>query len=221
VDRLDFAGYCRPASGVGGDYYDFIALDNHALGIAIGDVSGKGIGAALMMATLQASLRGQTIKPCATLAETMQNVNRLVYDASSANRYATFFYAQYTPATHRLRYVNAGHNAPMLYRSKGERGVRRLDEGGTVVGMFPNTPYIETELEVQPGDILLLFTDGITEALNASDQEFGEERLLEALRACDARSAADTISSMLLLVDGFTAGTPQHDDMTLVVVRVQ
>jgi sigma-B regulation protein RsbU (phosphoserine phosphatase) len=120
VDRLDFAGYCRPASGVGGDYYDFIAVHNHSLGIAIGDVSGKGIGAALMMATLQASLRGQTIKPCETLAETMQNVNRLVYEASSSSRYATFFYAEYDPALHALRYVNAGHNAPMLCRNHND-----------------------------------------------------------------------------------------------------
>ena len=222
VDRLDFAGYCRPAYGVGGDYYDFIALNDHALGIAIGDVSGKGIGAALTMATLQASLRGQTIKQCETISETIRNVNKLVYEASSSSRYATFFYAEYEPETHRLRYVNAGHNAPMLYRRDGsEKGVRRLDEGGTVVGLFPEAPYEEAQVQVQPGDILIAFTDGVTEALNAIEQEFGEERLLEALRATDARSAADMISSMLALVDAFTAGAPQHDDITLVVVRVQ
>ena len=222
VDRLDFAGYCRPASGVGGDYYDFIALNDDALGIAIGDVSGKGIGAALMMATLQASLRGQTIKQCETLAETIQNVNRLVYEASSTNRYATFFFAQYEPATHRLRYVNAGHNAPMLYRRNGaETLLQRLDQGGTVVGLFPNATYQEAEVRVQTGDILVAFTDGVTEAFNAKEEEFGEDRLFEALRATEARCAADMISAMLALVDAFTAGAPQHDDITLVVVRVQ
>jgi sigma-B regulation protein RsbU (phosphoserine phosphatase) len=222
VDRLDFAGYCRPASGVGGDYYDFIAVHNHSLGIAIGDVSGKGIGAALMMATLQASLRGQTIKPCETLAETMQNVNRLVYEASSSSRYATFFYAEYDPALHALRYVNAGHNAPMLCRNHNDgRRVQRLDEGGTVVGLFPDAPYSEGEVTVQAGDILIAFTDGITEALNADEQEFGEERLLQTVQDTEPRSAADMIASTLAVIDGFTAGTPQHDDMTLVVVRVQ
>ncbi len=142
VDGLDFAGYCRPAFGVGGDYYDFIRLSKDRLGIAIGDVSGKGIAAALMMASLQASLRGQTIRPSTTLSETIEHINRLVYDASAENRYATFFYAEYDPASRSLQYVNAGHNPPIVYRPDPDgKKIIRLAEGGTVVGLFPSAPY--------------------------------------------------------------------------------
>lgn len=222
---LEFAGYCRPALVVGGDYYDFVHLDDGSLGVAIGDVSGKGIAAALMMASLQASLRGQTIRPCDTLAEMIQHVNRLVYDASAENRYATFFYAQYDPHTRVLRYVNAGHNPPIIWRENREgrdgHEIVRLEEGGTVVGLFPEFPYRETSLALKPGDVLVAFTDGISEAMNSADEEFGEERLMEAVQDCSGRAAADMIAALLERVDAFTAGAPQHDDMTLVVVRVK
>ncbi len=222
VNGLDFAGYCRPAEGVGGDYYDFIHLPDSSLGIAVGDVSGKGIAAALMMASLQASLRGQTIKPCETLSEMIQHINKLVYDASAENRYATFFYAQYHPATKVLRYVNAGHNPPIVWRPReGRAEILRLDEGGTVVGMFPDYPFHEAAVQLQKGDVVVAFTDGISEAMNKRDEEFEEERLLTALKGLEARTAAEMIGQILVVVDGFTAGAEQHDDMTLVVVRVQ
>jgi len=221
VMGLDFCGYCRPAEGVGGDYYDFIRLSNGSLGIAVGDVSGKGIAAALMMASLQASLRGQTIKPCDTLAEMIHHINGLVYEASAANRYATFFYAQYDPASRKLRYVNAGHNPPLLRRRKGsDFEFLRLEEGGTVIGLFPYSPYKEGEIEMQSGDILVAFTDGISEAMNGAEEEFDEARLIEALKTCPDRSAANISSYILEHVDGFTAGARQHDDMTIVVVRL-
>jgi len=117
VTGLDFAGTCRPAFGVGGDYYDFLLLPDGRLGIAIGDVSGKGIPAALLMASLRASLRGQTIQGADDLALLMSNVNKLVYESSSSNRYATFFYAQYEPSTRNLTYVNGGHNPPLVFRN--------------------------------------------------------------------------------------------------------
>jgi phosphoserine phosphatase RsbU/P len=220
VRGLDFCGYCRPALGVGGDYYDFIHLASGSLGIAVGDVSGKGIAAALMMASLQASLRGQTIKPCETLSEMIQHINGLVYEASATNRYATFFYAQYDPTSRKLRYVNAGHNPPMLRRKKGD-GYEfiRLEEGGTVIGLFPDFPYKEAEIEMFPGDVLVAYTDGISEALNDAEEEFDEVRLMEAIRTCPDRSAANISSYILEHVDAFTAGAPQHDDMTIVVVH--
>jgi phosphoserine phosphatase RsbU/P len=221
VKGLDFAGYCRPASGVGGDYYDFIRLDDGSLGIAVGDVSGKGIAAALMMASLQASLRGQTITTSSTVAEMIERINRLVFEASAENRYATFFYAAYDPASYKLDYVNAGHNAPILVRTcAGEQSVCRLEEGGTVIGMFPDSLYREETLQLRPGDILVAFTDGITEALNGHDAEFGEQTLIDGVLRHDSRSAADIITSILKEVDGFTSGAPQHDDMTLVAIRV-
>jgi sigma-B regulation protein RsbU (phosphoserine phosphatase) len=222
VDGLDFAGYCRPALGVGGDYYDFIRLPDGCLGIAIGDVSGKGIAAALMMASLQASLRGQTIKPAETLSEMVQHINRLVYDASAENRYATFFYAQYEPRKRLLRYVNAGHNPPMVHRvADGKHTFLRLEEGGTVVGLFPDYLYCDAQVQLESGDALIAFTDGISEAMNRAEEEFDEERLMQTLRTCNARTAAEVIHYVLNEVDGFTAGARQHDDMTLVVVRLQ
>lgn len=221
VQGLDFAGYCRPALGVGGDYYDFIRLPDSCLGIAIGDVSGKGIAAALMMASLQASLRGQTVKPCSSLAEMIQLVNKLVFEASASNRYATFFYAQFDPATRLLHYVNAGHNAPIVCRRNGgERDFQRLDTGGTVLGLFSDFVYQEGLVELQPGDLFVGFTDGISEAMDRDEQEFGEERMMQTIRHCEIRSAADTITCLLDQVDSFTAGAPQHDDMTLVVMRM-
>ena len=221
VQGLDFAGYCRPALGVGGDYYDFIRLPDTCLGIAVGDVSGKGIAAALMMACLQASLRGQTIKPCATLSEMIQHINRLVYEASADNRYATFFYAQYDPGARLLRYVNAGHNAPILYRRAGRAPqIIRLEEGGTVIGLFADFPYQEAQIPMRAGDILVAFTDGVSEAMDRLDNEFEEWRLIEAIREAESRTASDIITHVLARVDAFTAGAQQHDDMTLVVIRV-
>jgi hypothetical protein len=135
VKGLDYFGACRPALGVGGDYYDFLELQGGKFGIAIGDVSGKGIGASLMMASLQASLRGQALHAKDDLAELMSRVNKLVYEASTTNRYATFFYAQFEPATRKLVYVNAGHNPPFVIRRREDDfEVLRLEEGGAVVG---------------------------------------------------------------------------------------
>ncbi len=222
VSGLDFAGYCRPAEGVGGDYYDFIHLPDQCLGIAVGDVSGKGIAAALTMASLQACLRGQTIKPCETLSEMIQHINGLMYEASAENRYATFFYAQYNPVTLALRYVNAGHNPPLLFRrANGDHHFIRLEDGGTVVGLFPRFPFCEGLIQLEKGDVIVAFTDGISEAMNRVDEEYGEDRLVEVVRQTTARSAADMITHILTAVDAFTAGAKQNDDMTLVVVRVQ
>jgi sigma-B regulation protein RsbU (phosphoserine phosphatase) len=174
-----------------------------------------------MMASLQASLRGQTIKPCETLSEMIHHINGLVYEASAASLYATFFYAQYDPLTKKLRYVNAGHNPPMLRRKKGDCfEFLRLEEGGTVIGMFPDFPYKEAEIELQSGDVLVAFTDGISEAQNRAEEEFDEERLIEAIRRCPDKSAAGISSHILEHVDAFTAGADQHDDMTIVVVRL-
>ena len=138
IAGVDCFGYCRPARGVGGDYYDFIELPGGRLGIAIGDVSGKGIAAALLMASLQASLRGQTMARVDDLAELMRNVNKLVYDASQSNRYATFFYGEFDPASRKFAFVNAGHNAPVILR--GDE-VIRLDASGPVVGLLPRVDY--------------------------------------------------------------------------------
>lgn len=221
ISGLDYCGACRPALGVGGDYYDFLLLPNGTFGLAIGDVSGKGIAAALLMASLQASLRGQAIQGTDDLAELMSNVNNLVYDASSSNRYATFFYAQYDPSERRLTYVNAGHNSPVLLREKGGAWqTLRLEVGGAVVGLLREFPYQQATVTLEPGDLLLAFTDGISEAMNPSDEEWGEDCLIEAAKQCRGLSAADMIVRLVEQADRFAAGAKQHDDMTIVVVHV-
>jgi sigma-B regulation protein RsbU (phosphoserine phosphatase) len=217
VPGLDYGGRCRPALGVGGDYYDFLELPDGALGIAIGDVSGKGIPAALLMASLQASLRGQTIAGSTDLAKLMSNINQLIYAATPSNRYATFFYGQYDPVTRQFIFVNGGHNPPMVFRN-GE--VLRLEDGGPVVGLFKPAKYSHATVELKPGDVMVLFTDGISEAMNAADEEWGEERLIECTRLCSDRPALEMINILMRDADAFAAGAPQHDDMTILVVKI-
>lgn len=222
ITGIDYYGACRPALGVGGDYYDFLALPNGDLGIAIGDVSGKGIAAALLMASLQASLRGQALVGQGDLAQLMANVNQLVFDATPVNRYATFFYGQFHHNTRVFRYVNAGHNPPIVLRRTGDNTIHviRLETGGPVVGLFPKAPYQEGALSMEPGDIFVGFTDGISEAMNNEDEEWGEERLIPAIAAHSSEQAADIIPHLMAEADRFVAGAPQHDDMTLVVVKL-
>jgi len=222
VAGLDYAGHCRPALGVGGDYYDFLALPQGRLGVAIGDVSGKGIAAALMMASLQASLRSEATRAPENLAAAVASVNRLVYEASSSNRYATFFYGQYDPAQGRFDYVNAGHNPPMLFRqANGHVEVIRLQSGGTVVGLLEDVRYEQDSVQISPGDILVFFTDGISEAMNPADEEWGEDCLMDSIRAsiCGASSAQELMECTFVAATRFAGTAPQHDDMTLVVLR--
>src|SRR5262249_22055181 len=154
VAGLDYCGKCRPALGVGGDYYDFLALPGGRLGIALGDVSGKGIAAALMMASLEASLRAEAMRGTDDLAALVPTVIRLVYEATTENRYATFFYAQYDPSTRCLSYVNAGHNPPMLFRKRDSAWeTERLKSGGTVVGLLPQFPYHQATAALEAGDL--------------------------------------------------------------------
>jgi sigma-B regulation protein RsbU (phosphoserine phosphatase) len=221
IAGLDYGGYCRPALGVGGDYYDFLQLPGGKLGIAVGDVSGKGISAALMMASLQASLRGQTFDGPDDLVRLMSRVNRLVYEASSANRYATFFYAQYDPATRQLSYVNGGHNAPIIFRPNGGGWqVLRLNQGGPVVGLLAQYACQQATITLAPGDVMLAYTDGVSESMNASDEEWGEERMMEAAESCAGLTAVEMIRRLIAAADAFAAGARQHDDMTLSILRV-
>jgi phosphoserine phosphatase RsbU/P len=266
IPGVEIAGNCRPALGIGGDYYDFIALgradDNpqtsSRLGIAIGDVSGKGISAALLMASLRASLRGQTLTGF-DLAHLVRNVNLQLYDSSDSNRYATFFFAQYDAVTRQLTYVNAGHNAPVILRPAavtvsqdvspdlGQSSLRRdaekpaagdasrigaletaanatceifrLEEGGPAVGLLPEASYQQCILTMQPGDVLIGYTDGITEAMNRKDEEWGEDRMIAKAISCVHLSAKHMLESLLDAADAFASGAPQHDDMTLVLVK--
>jgi sigma-B regulation protein RsbU (phosphoserine phosphatase) len=223
VRGLEYCGRCRPALVVGGDYFDFLALPLGKLAMAIGDVSGKGISAALMMASLQASLRSQVRLGQRDLAELVTCINTLIYEASLAERYATFFYTEYDPSTRVLSYVNAGHNPPIVVRHASERCApvfERLEASGTVVGLLPECSYQQVCFEMRPGDVLVAFTDGITEAMNADGELWGEERLLAALAMCDGLAPSEILVRIMAMADRFTAGAKQNDDMTLIVARV-
>jgi phosphoserine phosphatase RsbU/P len=219
ISGLDYAGHCRPALGVGGDYYDFLALPEGHLGIAIGDVSGKGIAAALMMASLQASLRSEATRAPENLAAAVANVSRLVYEASASNRYATFFYGQYDPTQGTFDFVNAGHNPPILFHRADGGAVTRLEPGGTVVGLIENADYLQGSVRISPGDLLVAFTDGISEAMNLEDEEWGEDRLLDSIRGCQSKTAQELLECVFADATQFAGAAPQHDDMTLVVLR--
>ena len=173
------------------------------------------------MASLEASLRAEAMRGTDDLATLIHNVNRLVYGATAANHYATFFYAQYNPSSRRLSYVNAGHNPPLLLRHRGsERKVERLADGGTVIGLFPTFPYRQSDLALEPGDLLVAFTDGITETMNQAGEEWGEGELVRAIEACDRLTTSEVIDRIMKAADLFASGAKQHDDVTLVVVRV-
>lgn len=225
VEGVELAGFCRTAQQVGGDYYDFIPLEGGRLGIAIGDISGKGISAALLVASIHAALRGLTLTGTLDLAGVMQRMNLIAYDSSTSNRFATFFFAEYDPKTRRLDYVNAGHNAPVLLRagSKGSAGacrVERLDVGGPVMGVFPQVHYDQGRIDLQPGDLLIAFTDGLSEAMTAGYEEWGEERLIQTALDCAALPPQKLLACLVEAADRFTAGARQNDDLTLVVVKV-
>jgi sigma-B regulation protein RsbU (phosphoserine phosphatase) len=227
VTGIELAGGYRAAQSVGGDYYDFIEMRSEggkttSLGIAIGDISGKGISAALLMASLRASLRSLTRNSDGDLAAMMREVNELVYEASASNRYATFFFAQLDPASRRMSYVNAGHNPPAVVRRNGksEAEIIRLEAGGPVIGLMERCDYVQSELTMQPGDILVAFTDGISEAMNHDEEEWSEERLIDCLACCPEMPAAALVKCLMEAADEFAAGAPQHDDMTLLILKV-
>ncbi len=222
IEGVSLAGHCRPQQGVGGDYYDSFMLDDGRMGLAIGDVSGKGISAALLMASLRASLRGMTLDAPDDLAAMMEKVNRLVFEASATNRYATFFFATYNIQTRELIYVNAGHNAPFLVRRRGDNlHVERLEAGGPVIGLLPFAKYEEQRCVLQSGDLLLAYTDGISEAMTEHEEEWGEDRMLAAAETLPDGSAQQVLEHLFAEADHFTGNAPQFDDMTLLVFKLQ
>lgn len=219
VAGVALAGYCRTAQEVGGDYYDFIELDNGRLGLVIGDVSGKGVSAALLMASVRSALHGLTLSGMLDLSRLMCRLNQIVYDSSTSNRFVTIFLAEYDPATRTLIYVNAGHNAPILLRAGG-RQVERLETGGPVIGILPTVEYRHGRLQLMRGDVLIGFTDGVSEADTADHREWGEEAVIEAASSCASRSPGEIASRLIEKADAFTAGAPQRDDMAIIVLKV-
>jgi phosphoserine phosphatase RsbU/P len=222
VPGVDLAGYCRPAQAVGGDYFDYFVLPDGRLALALGDISGKGISAALLMAGLRASLRSIASLQQGNLASLIAHVNNLVYESSTSNRYATFFYAEYDPFTGLLTYVNAGHNPPYILR--GQKAIP-LNATGIVVGLLPNAAYEQATIPMHSGDVLLTYTDGISEAMNYEEEEWGEDRMIASARQLLYQpdrtvSAQQLLNCIIEAADKFTSGAPQHDDMTLLVCAI-
>jgi len=201
---------------VSGDYYDFLRLGPERVGLALADISGKGIFAALLMASLQASLRSQAVLTGITPAELVARINRHVFLNTSEDRYATFFYAVYDCAAHTLTYTNAGHLAPFFIT---ESGCDELSEGGTVVGLFDDFQYTQRTIEVKPGTVLVVFSDGLTEPENVYGEEFGIARLKEEAIRLRHLPATKLAQSLITAAEQW-AGTPeQADDMTVIVAR--
>jgi serine phosphatase RsbU (regulator of sigma subunit) len=213
---LEYAGVCIQARKVGGDYYDFLNLGQERLGLVIGDIAGKGIAAALLMANLQAYLRSQ----CAIALDQPQrflgSVNQLFFENTPDSAYATLIFAEYDDSTRRLRYANCGHLSALIVRR--DKSVERLDSTGTVLGLFKEWSCVLGEQQLSPGDTLALYTDGITESFNDRDEEFGEGRLIAALRTYSELPSKALLSSVVDAVRRFSAHE-QSDDITMIVAR--
>ena len=214
--------FYQPAHEIGGDYYDFFSLQDGRWGIAIGDVSGKGISAALIMASLQASVKAQALQPHLHLSTLIGSVNRLVHESSPTHLFASLFYSEYEPATRMLRFVNAGHNPPIVVRPRnGSCEMFYLNSTGTPVGISADSQFPSGTFQFEIGDLLIAYTDGVTETENDQGEGWGQQRLENLLRSCSRKTPEQIIKGILDQVSMFANGQPQQDDMTLVVMAVQ
>jgi sigma-B regulation protein RsbU (phosphoserine phosphatase) len=217
VRGLDAAATSRPALGLGGDYFDFLPASGDRLSVVCADVAGKGMAAALLMATLRAFVHSHVDRdlPLPVLASTL---NRRLYDSTSPSRFATFCLARYDAATRTVEYVNAGHQPPLVYRA-ASGAFEHLAVNGPALGILPDATFDSARLRLAEGDLLVLFSDGVLDATSAAGDEFGEARLQAAVAASARLDARTIVGRALEAVDGFAAGVPQFDDLTLVVLR--
>jgi sigma-B regulation protein RsbU (phosphoserine phosphatase) len=245
---VELAGFCKPVRAVGGDYYDFLCLTNEQLGVAVADVAGKGISAALLMSTVHASIRSQSmmngadVRMPGSISKLVSTLNRLLCRSTGDSSYVTFFYAQIDETTRRLTYVNAGHNPPLLVRANlpaalsqeattASRSMTctgvlrdncmRLTTGGPVLGFFETVTYEEDTVQLRRGDILLSYTDGVTEALSAAGEEFGEGRLCDVLATSGELPAREIGVVIRRAVQDWSRGASQLDDLTFVVLKMK
>src|SRR5437899_6983466 len=218
LKTLQYTGSCIQARVVGGDYYDFLDLGSGRLGVVLADIAGKGIAAALLMANLQANLRSRFMVAREDPHQLLQSVNRLFVENTPEDSYATLFYADYDDANHCMRYANCGHNPPLLLRANGE--IERLGATATVLGLSTDWNCEVKKVCMNPGDVLVIYTDGVTEAPDQAGEEFGEARLIEVLRAQPNAPVQEMLSLILAEVQRFS-GACQADDLTLVIARVQ
>jgi phosphoserine phosphatase RsbU/P len=217
---LDYSARCRQVRAVGGDCYDFMPLGDGRLALAVGDASGKGLPAALMIASVQSSLRTAALFVGNDLAALLKTVNHQAYTSSLADRYATLFYGVFDQAKQTLRYVNAGHNPPVVLRHDGS--VDWLEPSGAPVGMLPDSSYQENILQLNPGDLVIAYTDGVVETTNPGREEWGVQGLLKATETWErerSRGAEDLVELIFNSMDDYSRGC-QTDDATVAVLRV-
>jgi serine phosphatase RsbU (regulator of sigma subunit)/predicted enzyme related to lactoylglutathione lyase len=216
VPALDYAGVCIQARAVGGDYYDFLDLGAERLAMVLGDLAGKGMAAALLMANLQANLRSQCVSAIDHPILFLSSVNRMFFENTESSAYATLFFSVYDPLSGHLHYANCGHLPALVLRADGT--IERLDATCTVLGLFDDWECSMAECILEEGDILALFTDGVTESFNATEEEFGELRLIEALRRNSKQPAHDLANAIVEEVLGFSR-QEQYDDITLIIAK--
>jgi len=210
------AGKSIPAKDVGGDYFDFIPTGDNRLAFCLGDISGKGIPAALLMANLQATLRGQTLlgndcKSCVSFA------NEMLYHNSAPNKFATLFYGIIDSSSNELNFCNGGHNNPFYFSNDNK--ITLLDKGGLIVGIMPGVPYEEDTIPFHPGDLLVIYSDGITEAMDNTEEEFGEQRLIDLILQNRNESPFNLIEIIIKKIQEFSGNHSQMDDITLVIIK--
>ena len=220
VKGIELAGHNAACRSVGGDYYDFFTYPDGRVGVVLGDVAGKGMPAALLMSDVRARVQVLAVVP-SDLSTLMANLDRMVSVQCPANRFISLFFSVLDPVTGEMTFCNAGHNPPLLIRAGGE--VERLEGGGTVLGMLPEVGYEAQSCRLDPGDLCAVFSDGVTEAVDQKDEEYGEQRLIDLLVSLRARpggaTAAAVVEAVVRAVSEWTAGTPQADDITVAVAR--
>ncbi len=216
IDGFDIAGKSIPAKEVGGDYYDFIPIDENKNAICLGDISGKGLPAAMLMANLQATLRGQALFT-SSAGECLTRANKLLYRSTDLQKFATLFYGILDSSKDIFHFSNAGHDPPFFIDSN--RQVTRLTKGGTVLGFMEEYQFEEDSVNLKKGDTIIIYSDGITEAMNKNSEEFGEERLLTIIKDSILLKAVNNIQAVFDAVKAFVQDVPQSDDITIVVIK--
>ena len=218
IKDLEYSAHCRPVDAVGGDFYDFLAIADHQLAIAVGDASGKGLPGALMVSNVQSSVRTASLFAADDLPATLKAVNHQVYESSLSDRYATLFYCVLDSNTRVLRYVNAGHQPPIVIRRDGSTVL--LESGGAPVGLFPTWNYVEGTVQLEAGDLILACTDGVLEATNPDGEEWPAEELRKAVAGCPGRTATEIVDAIFDALDEYTDGV-LADDATVVALLVR
>ena len=217
LSTLDYAGVCHQARQVGGDYYDFLSLGDNRLGLVIGDISGKGIAAALLMANLQANLRSQCVVSRDDPQRLLRSVNQLFCENTPNGSFATLFFAEYDDSSRRLRFANCGHLSALILRA--DSSIESLHSTATILGAFHDWDCEIGECQLHPGDIFTLYTDGVTESFSPALEEFGEERLVASLRRHQSLSPRDLLPAIVAELRHFSPHE-QHDDITLIAAKV-